>query len=133
MAFIHGRNTVVMLGATDLSVFTDNVAFNQSADSHQTTTFGRNSHTFQGGLKNGTSTLTGTYDDGVAGPEAIINPMIGTTVVFVYKPEGAGSGKPTRTVSVVVTGYEETSPVADMVKWSATLQHTGDVVNTVGP
>lgn len=132
MAFIHGKGASVTVNSVDLSAFTNNVAFNQSADSHQTTTFGKNSHTFQGGLKNGTTTLTGTYDDGVSGPEATLNPLIGTTVPFVWKPEGVGIGKPIRTVSVVVTAYEETAPVADMIAWSATLQHTGDVVNTVG-
>lgn len=132
MAFIHGKGTVVTLDSDDLSAFANNVAFNRSADSHDTTTFGRTAHVFQGGLKNGTATITGVYDDGVSGPEAIISPLIGTVVELVYKPEGTGTGKPIRTVDVLVTGYDETAPVADMITWSASLQLVEDVVSTAG-
>lgn len=130
MAFIHGKGVSVTLSATDISAYSDNVAFNQSADSHDTTTFGKNSHTFMGGLKNGTATITGTYDSGASAPPKIIRPLLGTTVTLIYKPEGTGTGKPTHTVSVVVTAYEETAPVADTIKWSCTLQLTDDVATT---
>lgn len=132
MAFVHGKGSVVTLAGDDLSAFTNNTAFNRSADSHDTTTYGQTGHTFQGGLTNGTCTLTGIYDDGAAGPEATIVPLIGTVVELVWKPEGDGLGKPIRTCQVLVTGYDETSPVADMVSWSAALQISGAVADTVG-
>lgn len=130
MTFIHGKGAYVSLDATDLSAFTNNTAFNRSSDSHDTTTYGKSAHTFQGGLLNGTATLTGIYDDGMAGPRAIIAPMIGTVVELIYRPEGTGVGKPQDTVDVLVTGYEETAPVADMIAWSATCQLTDAVVST---
>jgi hypothetical protein len=133
MAFIHGKDVVVTLDGVDLSAFANNVAFNRSADSHDTTTFGKDSHVFAGGLRNGTATITGIYDDGATGPEATIGPLIGTNVVLVYKPEGSVTGKPIRTVTVLVTGYDETAPVADMITWSCALQLSGDVVETVAP
>lgn len=130
MGFVHGKGTQVTLAAADLSAFTNNVAFNRSADSYDTTTFGKSSHTYAGGLKDGTATLTGIYDDGATGPQAIIEPILGTVVTLIYKPEGTGTGRPTKTVSVLVTAYEETAPVADMIAWSASLQLTDDVVVT---
>lgn len=132
MAFVHGKNSEVSLNAVDLSAFVNNTAFNRSADSHDTTTYGQTGHTFQGGLTNGTCTLTGIYDDGTAGPEVTIVPLIGTVVELIWKPEGTGTGRPIRTVDVLVTGYDETSPVADMIAWSATLQLSGAVADTVG-
>lgn len=132
MAFVHGKESVVTLGGDDLTAFINNVAFNRTADSHDTTTYGQTGHTFQGGLTNGTCTLTGIYDDSATGPEAIIVPLIGTVVELVWKPEGNGVGKPIRTCDVLVTGYDETSPVADMIAWSASLQISGAVADTVG-
>ena len=102
----------------------------RSADSHDVTCFGATAHAFAGGLENGTITLSGTYDDTSGGPRATIEPLLATSVTFVYKPEGTGSGKPQDSVSVVVTAYEETAAAADMVKWAATLQLTGAVTTT---
>lgn len=131
MPFVHGRTAGITLDGKDLSSFSNNIAFNRSADTHQTTSFGGTSHTFAGGLRNGTCTVTGTYDSiTVTGPRAIIRPLIGNTVTLLYRPEGTGSGRPLDTVTVVVGGYDETAPVADMVTWSATFQLSGDVVTT---
>lgn len=130
MAFKHGKTTVVKLNATDLSAYTNNAAFKRSADSHDTTTFGKTAHTYEGGLKDGTVTLTGFYDDGASGPKAIVEPLLGTKVTFLYQPEGAGTGNPQDSVSVLVTAYEETAPVADMITWSATLQMSDTVTVT---
>lgn len=127
MAFKHGKDTYVSLDGTDLSAFTNNTQYTNTADSHDTTTYGKNAHTFKGGLKNGTCTISGVYDDGMAGPRATIQPMVGTNVPFVFRPEGTGSGLPEDTVDVLVTSYQETSPVADMVTWTAELQLSDDV------
>lgn len=127
MAFVHGKTTYFMVNATDLSAFTNNVAPKRSADSHDTTTFGKNSKTYAGGLKDGAITATGIYDDGATGPAATLEPLLGATVTYAYRPEGTGAGKPEKTGSAVLTAYEETAPVADMITWSCTLQLSGDV------
>lgn len=129
--FIHGKNTFVSVDGDDLSEFCNNVAFNRSADSHDVTTFGKNSKVYQSGLKDGTATIQGIYEDSATGPGAILRPLIGGAAVpLVYKPEGNGAGNPIATVDVIVTSYEETSPVADMITWSASLQLTDDIVDT---
>lgn len=133
MAKIHSKVTVVLLNSVDISQYCNSVEFAREADTHETTGFGSSSKTYEGGLKDGTASLSGVYDSAVAGPRATIEPLLGTTVPLVYKPEGTGTGKPTKTVSVIVGSYKETSAVADMVTWSVDLQMTGDVVNTVGP
>ncbi len=132
MTFVHGKNTFVSVGGTDLSSFTNQTSYNRSADSHDVTTYGKNAKVYAAGLKDGTATITGTYDNGVAGPRAILRPLIGATntVTFIFRPEGTGTGKPQDSVAVFVTAYEETNPVADMVSWSATLQFSDDVTTT---
>jgi hypothetical protein len=126
--FIHGKGTVATLDGDDLSAFGTSVEFNRSADSHDVTTFGNDSHRKQGGLFDGTATLNGIYDNTAStGPQAVISPLLGTVVALVYQPEGAGASLPQRTVDVLVTTYNESSPVADMVTWTCEVEFDGDV------
>jgi hypothetical protein len=128
MAKIHGKGLVVLLNAVDLSTHSNNVEFTRTGDSHDVTVFGNNSHVKQGGLLDGTCTISGIYDDAATGPRAVIEPLIGTVTVLVHRPEGTGAGKPMDTVNVLVTSYAETTAVADMILWSAEVELSGDVV-----
>lgn len=131
MAFIHGKGTVHTLNAVDLSAFATEVDWTQTADKHDITTFGATAHAYQGGLLDGTATLKGIYDSGTTGPGKTIRPLIGAAVTaLVYEPEGIATGKPVHTVNVLVTSYDETAPVADMIKWTAQLQFSGAVADT---
>lgn len=128
MAFVHGKGTGVTLDGEDLSAFSTSVEFAREVDSHETTTFGKNSKTYQGGLKDGTCTIEGIYDNtALTGPSLVIQPLLGTVVELEYLPEGTGSGKAARTVNVLVTSFTETAPVADMVTFSCECQFSGDV------
>lgn len=132
MAFVHGKGTAVTIDGDDLSAYSTNVQFNRSADTHDVTTFGKTSKVYAAGLKDGTATLQGIYDaTALVGPSAVLGPLVGGAAVeLVYMPEGDTTGKPARTVDVLVTAFEETAPVADMVTFSATLQFSDDI--TVG-
>lgn len=131
MGFVHGKSTYTSLDDSDISEFCNNVEFSRESDSHDTTTFGRDSKRYQGGLLDGTATLSGFYDDSESeGPAGVVEPMIGTNVQLVYRPEGTGDGKPEKTVEVLVTSYNETAPVADMITWESECQFSGDVEKT---
>lgn len=131
MSFVHGKNTFVSLDGVNISTATNNTTFERNADTHDVTTYGKDSHVYSGGLKNGTVNLAGFYDStAVTGSAAVLRPMVGETVPYVFRPEGTGSGKPQATVDVVVTKYVETAPVADMVTWSADLQLSDDINDT---
>lgn len=133
MSFVHGKGTAVSLDGDDLSVYANSVSFGRSADSHEVTTFGKNSKVYQSGLKDGTASIEGIYDNTAStGPGAVLRPLVGGAAVeLIYKPEGAGTGKPVATVDVIVTAYDETAPVADMITWSAELQLSDDIADTV--
>jgi hypothetical protein len=129
MAFVHGHNTYISLDDVDLSAFADTTDYEKNADEHDVTTYGQTTHVLAGGLLGGSCSIGGTYDSGATGPRATIDPLIGTIVEFVHRPEGTGSGKPEDTVNVLVKSYKESSPVADMVKWTADLSFSGPVAS----
>lgn len=132
MAFVHGKGVFVSIDGDDISAFTKNVEFSREADTHDTTTFGKNSKTYASGLKDGTATIEGVYDNTAAtGPAAVLNPLLGGAAVpFVYQPDGTGAGKAQYLVDVIVNTYEEAAPVDDMVTWTAEVQFTDDVDTT---
>lgn len=134
MGFVHGKGTAVSVGGTELGAFSNSVTFGRSADSHDVTTFGKNSKVYAPGLKDGTATIEGIYDNTAeTGPAAVLRPLIGAAAVeLIYQPEGAGAGKPLSTVDILVTSYEETAPVADMITFSAELQLSDDIADSVG-
>lgn len=130
MAFKHGKDVFVSLNAVDLSAFTNNTDLGREADEHDVTTYGKSAHVYSGGLLDGEITIGGIYDDGASSPEATIEPLLGTVVPFVYRPEGTGSGKPERSGQVLVKKYDESAPVADMIKWTCTLRLSDTLTKT---
>jgi hypothetical protein len=133
MTFSHGRKTFISLNASDLSLFTTTSQLEKTADKHDVTTYGLDNHAYNGGLKDGTATMSGIYDNTAAGPRAIVTALIGTVVTLVRRPDGTGTGKAQDSVSVLVVKYNETNPVADMVTWSCDMQMSGPVTTTPQP
>jgi hypothetical protein len=132
MGKVHGKSTVVIVNSVDLSGFGTSVELTLSGDSHDTTTFGNNSHRKSGGLLDGGATLQGLYDNTAStGPRAVLEPLRGTVVPFVERPEGTGVGKPNRAVNALIVSYVETNPVADYVTWSCEVEFDGDVTTTI--
>lgn len=134
MAFVHGKGLAVSIDGNDLSIYGNNFEFERNAETHETTTYGKNSKVYQSGLKDGTASLEGFYDNTVdVSPGGVFRPLIGGVAVpLVYEPEGTGTGKPISTVDVIVQTYTESSPVNDMVTFSAELQFSDDIADTVG-
>lgn len=132
MAFIHGRNTVVKVATKDISAYCKTSSLELTADVHDTTGYGSTAHTKAGGLLDGSFTVSGTYDStAVSGPRAALLPLVGTTAAVIRQSEGTGTGKPQDAFSGVLKKYTETSPVDDMVTWSAEFEVTGPNVTTV--
>lgn len=132
MAFKHGKATVVTLNGVDYSAFADTTDFDDGVDTHETTTYGRNRKTYLAGLGDGKVSVGGMHSDSVNNPRSLFKPLMaaGTEVQFVYRPEGTGVGKPQSRVNVIVSSYKDSSPVGDVVKWTAELQMTGDLDET---
>lgn len=131
MAFIHGKDVYYALNAVNISAFMNTSQTEKTADSHDVTTYGQGAHVFKGGLLNGTGTIGGIYDSSTtSGPRAVIEPLVGSNVTWVERPEGTGTGRPARSGEVLVLKYTETRPVADMITWSTDLQVSGTITNS---
>lgn len=131
MTFVHGKNTVVKVATKDLSQYTDSSELERAGDSHDVTTYGNTAHRKAGGLLDGSFKMSGTYDNtAVNGPRAVLEPLLSTVVAVIRQPEGTGTTKAQDTFNALLTKFVETSPVADMVKWSAEFEIDGDVDST---
>lgn len=131
MTAVHSKDTYVSLDGNDLSTYLNDSDWTRSPESHKLTTYGNDNNVYKGGLGDGSTDLAGRYDSSTSsGPRAILEPLVGTNVTLIYRPEGTGSGKPQRSVDVMVGEYKETHPVADYIMFSQKLTHSGDVTIT---
>jgi hypothetical protein len=131
MAFVHGKDSVFKLdnsggSLTDISAYVNNVDFPETADVAESSVLGSSSKQYLVGLKDSTLGLTGFFD---ATADAIFGAVLGqsATLSFEYSPEGTASGKVKYTGECILTNYALSSPVGDVVAYSADLQVSGAV------
>ena len=131
MAFVHGKSSVFKLdnasgSLTDISAFVNNVDFPETADVAETSVLGASNKTYIVGLKDATISLGGLFDATV---DAILGAVVGQTATlsYEYSPEGTASGKIKYTGEAILTNYALSSPVGDVVAYSADLQCSGAV------
>lgn len=133
MAFKHGKSTVFKVNAVDLSAYTSESEINRGTDTHDVSAYGDNAHKFGAGLNTGTASASGTYDTTAStGPRAALLAVyaLNAPVTVLIQPEGTGTPKPQDSFSAILTSYVQTQPVADMIKWKAEFQITGDITTT---
>jgi|TARA_R100001463_G_scaffold89215_1_gene143934 hypothetical protein len=131
MAFVHGKDSVFKLdnsggSLTDISTYVNSVDFPETADVAETTTLGDGSKSYIVGLKDATLSISGLWDSTLDG---ILGAVVGqsATLSFEYSPEGTGSGAVKYTGECILTSYSQSSPVGDVVGFSADMQVSGDV------
>ncbi len=132
MAEIHGRKTVVLVDSNDLSTFITNASFPNEGEVSEVTGLTRDRRRYIRSLANSTFSIEGFYDDGATGPAAILEPLVDseTPATVVRRVEGTGAGLPEMSFSAFVTSYEETSPVDDVIGWTAEFQVSGDLTTS---
>lgn len=132
MAFVAAKGVAVSIDGDDLSIYSNSVTFTRTADALDVTTFGKTSKVYISGLKDGTGSIEGIYDNTAGtGPGAVIRPLLGGDAVsLVWMPEGESTGKPAATVDVIVTSYEESAPVAEVIAWTVEFQMSDDIADS---
>lgn len=131
MATVHGSKTVFTVDGNDLSTYCNTSEIVDRCDVHDTTGYGATGHGKDAGLRDPKITVGGTYDSTAStGPRAVMRGALGTKVTIIRQIEGAGSGLPQDSASAVVSKYVETSPVADMVRWSGEFDVDGIIDDT---
>lgn len=131
MAFVHGKDSVFKLDnsggtLTDISTYVNSVDFPETADVAETTTLGDGSKSYIVGLKDATLSISGLWDSTLDG---ILGAVVGqsATLSFEYSPEGTSGGAVQYTGECILTSYSQSSPVGDVVGFSADMQVSGDV------
>lgn len=132
MAFRHGKDTFVSVDGVDLSAFTNSTSFGDETEANETTTYGRTRKTYIAGMGDGKITIGGPADDGAAAARKTLKPLkaAGTEVQFIFRPYGVGSGKQQSIVNVIITSFNDSAEVGDVVKWTCEMQETGPLDET---
>jgi hypothetical protein len=129
--FRHGKSTTFKIddnGGTlrDISNTLTDVSFPQSVDTAETSSFGSSAKTYIVGLTDGTLSVSGNFDatvDGyIAGTVGFATPL-----EFEYGPEGSTSGYVKYSGTAILTSYEKSGAIGDVVTYSAEYQITGAV------
>jgi hypothetical protein len=87
MAFKHGKNTLVLFNAKDLSTYLSAADFNADVDTADTTTFQATWKTALAGQAAAKASFQGFYDPGVTELPASVGVDFGS--VLTYAPAGA--------------------------------------------
>lgn len=136
MAVEHGKNSYFQLedsgGSTlrNLTTYLTDVTFSTEQDEAQTTTKGQTWETYLQGHTRGTIELTGRWDPTVTtGPDAVLFPLLTDTGTcgFEWGPDGNTAGEVKYSGECFLTAYEITSPLADIVGFTASLRITGTI------
>jgi len=128
--FVHGKSVDFALDDTggtsrNISDTLNSVDFPETTETADTTAFGSSSRSFIVGLESATISISGLWDATVDGY------MKGGTEPasrsFIYGPAGSTGGNVKYTGEAIMTNYSVSSPVGDVVTYSADLQVTGAV------
>lgn len=136
MAMEHGRNSYFAVedaaGSTlrNLTTYLTDVTFSQEQDEAQTTTKGQTWESYLQGHCRASIELTGRFDNTTStGPDVVLNGLLADagTVGFEWGPEGNTTADIKYSGECFLTGYEQGSPLADIIGFTATLRVTGAV------
>jgi hypothetical protein len=129
--FRHGKSTVFKVdnnagSLTDISNTLTDVSFPQSVDTAETTAFGASAKTYIVGLTDGTLSVSGNFDATV---DAHLAAIVGKadSVSYEYGPEGSTATYVKYTGEALLTSYEKSGAIGDVVTYSAEFQVTGAV------
>lgn len=130
MAFRQGRYGEVTVSGVSLSSYVDSVSFDRKADTLETTTFGKTAKTYIVGLTDASGDIQGKYDPTPGnGPAAVFISLIGAnSVPFVLYPGGSQAGQVVRQFNAIVTDYQESSSVSDVIAFKASFTVDGLVI-----
>jgi len=120
----------ITVGGTDFSSSLAAVTLDLSAEEQETTSFGDNSRTRIGGLKDGEVSLDFHQDFGASAVDATLFPLLGGTTEIVVKPTSGSvsSTNPSYTFTCLVTEYQPfASNVGDLATLSVSWPLSGDV------
>ena len=133
MAFIHGKSAIVLNNEFNLSTYFNDISISRSVETAETTAFGASAKAYIVGISDGTISLGGMFDGAANAIDAEITDMIGSTSGVVSISASGVTTIGTRMVSAtgIITSYEVSAPVGDVVSASAEFQVDDGVGNAM--
>jgi predicted secreted protein len=134
--FRHGKDAYFSLDGVagtlvSLSDTLNEVSMPREIETAETTAFGNSDKTYISGLTDATISLSGMFDASVdaqiAGNIANLRSGSISSLSFEYGPSGSASTRRKFSGEALITSYEVSSPVGDVVTYSLELQVTGAV------
>jgi hypothetical protein len=129
--FRHGKSTVFKVDnsggtLTNISDTLTDVGFPQTVDTAETSTFGSSAKSYVVGLSDSSLSISGNFDATV---DAHLAGVLGqaATLSFEYGPEGSTNGFVKYTGECILTSYEKSGAIGDVVTYSAEFQVTGAI------
>jgi hypothetical protein len=113
----------------DISATITDIKFPRDSDMVDITVLGQSAKTFAPTLTSAKFTVSGIWD---ATTDGYLAGILGfaTASAFVYAPAGSTSGYTKYTGSAYLMNYEQGSPVAGVVTYTANFQVTGTITKT---
>ena len=137
--FTHGKNAYFALHNTAASLVAisdtlNEISMPREIETAETTAFGNADKTYITGLADATISLSGMFDATVdamiTGDIANLKSGSVSSLSFEYGPSGSTASNPKFTGEALITSYEISSPVGDVITYSLELQVTGGVTAT---
>lgn len=127
MAFVHGKNTAVLLNAFDLSAYLNSADQTITVETAETTCFGSSAKSYIPGLRDGTVSVGGYFDGAANAVDSVMATAIGSTSnsVLSVADEGLTIGNRALVVQAIDTSYQVTGAVGDAVTIAAEFQVEG--------
>jgi len=134
--FKHGKNAQFSLDGpagtlVNLSNTLNEITMPRAIETAETTAFGTQDKTYITGLSDATISVSGMFDStadtAINGSIANLKSGSVSSISFEYGPSGSVASNPKFTGEALVTSYELSSPVGDVVTYSLELQVTGAV------
>lgn len=130
MATAHGKDSYFSVNSNNLTTYCDSIDVGQDVEMAESTTMGAEAKTYISGLSDGKISIAGKWDNtATTGPDAVLAGLVGgeTAVAFEYGPEGNATGAVKRSGNCFLTSFQTTSPLGDIVAFTAEFQVTGAI------
>ena len=131
--FVHGKSVDFSMDDTggtprNISNTLNSVDFPLSVETAETTAFGATAKSYIVGLKDATFSVSGVWDATVAG--YLDGGAEPASRSFIYGPAGSTASNVKYTGECIMTSFSTSSPLGDVVSFSADFQVTGAVTRT---
>jgi len=103
MGFVHGSKAVITVNSVALTNYVDDVSFDGSVETAETTVLGNTGKSFIPGLQDGSFKLSGKFDPTADAAFAAMNQVASLPVV--YGPQGSTTGLPKFTCNAILSKY----------------------------